>query len=991
MDNKAFLFAYKNLNPAQKKAVDAIEGPVMVIAGPGTGKTRVLTLRIANILRITDTAPENILALTFTESGVHSMRKNLANIIGGLAYRVRIATFHGFCNEIIKEYPEAFPDIIGGTHIRTVGMIRVLEDIISSLPLEALKPPRRMFHHLYPVLKKIGEVKKDGISPQELDKIVRAEKRSLLSELRAKNGKMTGKDNERTRAVKKNEEFVRIYKAYQEALRRNGFYDYDDMIIEVLRIFSGNKNLLLEVQERYQYVLADEHQDANRAQNKVLELLSSFHAPAPNLFIVGDEKQAIFRFQGASLDNFFYFQKLYPDALLVSLDVNYRSTRTILDAAGSVIEKREKYRVLGDEKLSAHKKVTGRKISLYEFTAPDYEMRFIVDDINRKVKKEKIFPGDIAVLYRDNKDAFPLADTLERAGISFTIESDQDILEDPDIAKIMVLLRAVHHFGDDVFLVPALHIDYLGISNLDLYTLIELARKGKTTVTRLISSQAGRKRLELEDRKRLGDFYEKLSRWKTLAENRGFLDVLDVVVRESGYLEYALSLPDAAKKIKDLTDLYENAKEEGGSERFSLSDFLGYVDLLERYQIAIRRSVGANLLESVHLMTAHRSKGLEFGHVYIIGAGDRHWGNRRMRNDSTFMLPSGGKEDGLEDERRLFYVALTRAKDEATITYSSRDRSGNSRLPSVFLLEMDQKHLRKVPTRVIEERFEKERGAHLKLSRAERPKDEEHTYYRKLFEERGLNVTALNNYLKCPWRYFYRNLIRIPESENASLLFGTAIHEGLRRFFDKRRKGRDVGKRGLVKFFREELARLPFEEKESALFIKKGVSAVSGYYEKYRHAWSRDFLNEFPVGGVFFSDGTRLSGKIDRVEFLSGSGNVRVVDYKTGRPRSRNEIMGKTKTSDGDYFRQLVFYKMLLETFDGKKFSVNEGIVEFVEPDARGRWIREVFPLSDKDVRGLREEIERVVSEIKNLSFWDTKCGERTCEYCRLRFGHPKS
>ena len=449
---------YQSLNKQQKMAVDAIEGPVMVIAGPGTGKTSILTLRIANILKKTDTEPDNILALTFTESGAYSMRKKLADIIGSSAYKVNIYTFHGFCNDIIKNYPEEFPRIIGANNITDIDQIKILEEIIDSTKLEILKPYGDVYHYVRSIISEINNIKQENIAPSDLAKRIQKQKKDfdmipdLYHEKGQYKGRMKGVYEKLKDTIEKNEEFQKVYEKYEKALEAKRLYDYQDMILEVIKALESNKELLLQLQEKYQYVLADEHQDANNSQNKILELISGFHEN-PNIFIVGDEKQAIFRFQGASLENFLYFKKMYPSAELIQLEENYRSSQAILDASHSLIEKNKggkEYRV----KLKANSSHKNIPLNLYEFEKTKNELHFIAENIKQKIESG-INPDEIAVLYRENRDAPAIARTLLKLGVPFTIESDQELFSDNEIVKIILLLRAVNDLGNDEALVQS--------------------------------------------------------------------------------------------------------------------------------------------------------------------------------------------------------------------------------------------------------------------------------------------------------------------------------------------------------------------------------------------------------------------------------------------------------------------------------------------------------------------------------------------------------
>ena len=392
---------YRALNPRQREAVDTIEGPVIVIAGPGTGKTQVLTLRIANILKRTDVGPEAILALTFTNSGVAAMRARLSEIIGSAAYRVHVHTFHGFANSVIRRFPEYFPRIIGSRTADRIDSLRIVEHAVLSRRLKHIKPFGNPLYYVSSIVKAIETLKRENMSPSAFATLLR-----------------TGERNLHPKKYERNRELVLIYRAYEESLKRERLYDYGDMIMEVVRVLSEERELLLSLQEEHQYILADEHQDANQAQNKILELLGSFHED-PNLFIVGDEKQAIYQFQGASLDNFLYFTKRFPGAKIIELSDNYRSTQTILDAAHSLAEHAQER--LSHIRLAA--KRSGRKeeqVILISIPHSDEEPEYVASEI-QKLIKNGTNPEEIAVLYRDNSDMLHFASALTSWGIETVI------------------------------------------------------------------------------------------------------------------------------------------------------------------------------------------------------------------------------------------------------------------------------------------------------------------------------------------------------------------------------------------------------------------------------------------------------------------------------------------------------------------------------------------------------------------------------------------
>ncbi|HEY4483833.1 MAG TPA: ATP-dependent helicase, partial [Candidatus Paceibacterota bacterium] len=438
-DEKVFIKYYKQLNSEQKKAVDTIEGPVMVVAGPGTGKTQILTLRIANILRQTDVAPEQILALTFTKSGVYAMRKRLVEIIGSRGYKVNIHTFHSFCNDIIAKFPEEFSNIIGANPATRVDQIDILSAAILNEGGTVLKSFGDPLFYLKATLSEIERLKRENINPDDLFVLVQNQESEFLAipdlchDKGVHKGKMKGKYQTEKNKIDRNKQLVNVYREYENLLRQKKLYDFGDMIMEVIKRLKDNGDFLLQIQEEFQYILADEHQDANGAQNNLLELLSSFH-DNPNLFIVGDEKQAIYQFQGASLDNFNYFKSLYPEAYIITLVANYRSVQKVLDSAHSVITKSASLNNLNIQNLEA-KAYVDKEVAtfLYHFSEEEYELRFVAEKVKNLIDAGQD-PKEISVLYRNNKDAHKLTPFLDRLEIPYTVESDEDILTDIDIS-----------------------------------------------------------------------------------------------------------------------------------------------------------------------------------------------------------------------------------------------------------------------------------------------------------------------------------------------------------------------------------------------------------------------------------------------------------------------------------------------------------------------------------------------------------------------------
>ena len=340
----------------------------------------------------------------------------------------------------------------------------------------------------------------------------------------------------------------------------------------------------------------------------------------------------------------------------------------------------------------------------------------------------------------------------------------------------------------------------------------------------------------------------------------------------------------------------------------------------------------------VRLMTVHRAKGLEFEYVYIIKAYSGHFGDKRSL-DKLKLLPrvymlSDKKIDTADDnadERRLFYVALTRAKKGINITYAKTGEDGKELLPSSFLGELKPEFVEIGDTGIYEKEYQKNRKINFEeeLEEADNLKDK--NFVRELFITQGFSPTALNNYLECPWKYFYQNLIRIPSAPTKPQSYGTAVHGALHDFFN-RMKEEETAKEFLLESFEGYLNRAGLRERDTVELLEKGKKSLSLWYDAYNKDWNENVWTEFHINGIMLDENIRLTGVLDKVEFIDGN-VVNVVDYKTGKPKTRNELEGKTKNADGNYFRQLIFYKILLDRFENGKLEMQSGIIDFIEPD----------------------------------------------------------
>lgn len=990
MAEDLFLKQYQNLNERQRQAVDTTEGPVMVIAGPGTGKTTVLTLRIANLLRKTDTPPDGILALTFTESAVASMRRKLVPLIGPAAYRVGIFTFHGFAEEVIRRYPESFPRILGGDVATESEKLNIIEAILDEGSFEYIKPFGSPYHYVRAILHTISDLKRDAVSPESFLEVLKKEEQDILGkddvyhEKGKYKGEMKSLYKTALKNVNKNKELSKAYTLYEKSLEDKKLYDFDDMLLELIRAFEREPDLLQALQEEFLYFHADEHQDANNAQNKILELLAS-HFEEANLFIVGDEKQAIYRFQGASLENFLYFRNKFPNAKLIFLDENYRSQQNILDVSHALAEILPGDKNLRPELISKNNGEL-RKINVISFKTEKDEEEGIADKVEEAIN-DGVEPNEIAILVRTNKEIPLVGRALLTRGIPTNLFQDDDVLADSDIRKLLLLLETISNPSNETFVAETLFINFLNINPIDAIKIINNSRSEKISI--LENIQNPKEDIVLIDRESITSFAHSFSKWVTSARNKTALDSFTEIVSESDFTKHLLTLSDSIQKMSLLSALYQEISSRQAHKRdLSLSEFLLDLETLKEHGSRLSFSTRLPKEKSVSVMTAHKSKGMEWQMVIIPHVVDGVWGNKRTIADFRLPYPLGnahqsGKE---EDERRLFYVALTRAKSDIVLTHSHLRTDGKEQVVSRFVEELPKKLIEVAEGSAVSP--EEIMLSNLSMEESKNRTIWDKEYLKETFLDQGLNATALNNYLDCPWEYFFKNLIRIPNVPEKHQLYGTAVHAALSYMTNALRENKKITIKDLQKAFitcldKQPLGGIDYEEAK-----EKGYRILDVFYKDRLKTWHKNAFSEFGIAGVFLylPEGERilLRGRLDKLEILNEK-DVRVVDFKTGRPKTRNDVLGATASSKGNEKRQLDFYRLLLELYENGKYEMVSGSILFTEPDEKGRIHEEEFEMSHSDREKIETEILKVSEEIINFSFWDTKCHKRDCEYCSLR------
>jgi len=989
-ERAAFNEAYASLNAAQKEAVDTIDGPVMVIAGPGTGKTQILSLRIGNILLQTDTAPDSILALTFTEAGAMAMRERLHRYIKAQAYQVSIYTFHGFAQRLIRDYPDAYGRVIGARPAGDLDKITIMETILTDTSFKLLRPIGNPAYYVKPLLSILASLKKEYITPDTFAAVVAAQEESLLAVEQfhtkgAHKGKERSEYAKLAKSLTKNRELLLVYRQYKSMLAELRLYDFEDMIMETVTALETHEDMLRDLQEQYQYVLADEHQDVNGSQNLILELLCNFH-DNPNIFVVGDEKQAIYRFQGASLENFLHFKNVFKNTKQISLTENYRSGQMILNAAHSLVAvENGPLRELRIPLTAAA--VTSSSVQRRVFSHQAIEDATVVAEITELIHQE-IAPHEIAVIVRTNHEVEHFASLLRKASIAVAPSADSDILDHPIARALTSFIAAIIESHDEGGLFTLLHGPYWGIDTNDLIKIAS-ARSYGTSLWSILSDPEKLASIGVEH---IDDAHaialtliEARRRMLTDAPHR----TLEFVLQESGFLDFVITQDplDGVRVVRRLYDEIE--KMVLHDKKTTLREVYAVLSLYAQHKIALNAPYIHTDMAAVQVMTAHKSKGLEFTAVFIPHVVDSGWGGAAKRSLFTIPLSSHDKdslEDIMDDERRLLYVAMTRAKSRLYLSHAEHNTEGKELVASRLFDSIDDAFLEEVSTKENEVAFDPLHD----IRTSDKNADIDPMLLCSYLAQRGLSATALNNYLRSPYDYLYRNVLRVPEVQALPLLYGTAVHSVMEWVSAVVAEKAKVPSATEIKHNLEAaLARLPITQAEFVRLHEKGFASLLVYIEHTAAVLPTKAKVEFSVR-VLMPTGLpelpeiMLTGKLDRLD-VDEEGNVtRVVDYKTGKPKSRNEIEGTTKNSNGDYKRQLVFYALLLSLYDDDRYACREGVLSFIEPDAKGKIHEETFFILDEEIVSLKQEIIAMVRDVISGDFISIPCDPAVSSYCHL-------
>lgn len=981
-------------NTRQKEAIEQLDGPIMLLAGPGSGKTFTLIERIKAMLN-KGIKPESILCLTFSEAASSEMKSRLvkaAGIDSTKAMGVKISTYHAFCMDLIQSYPSKFELVDNVEIVDEITKRAVVKEALDELEVEFLKDKYgNKYHFVGDILGAINTIKRERVSKEEYFNYLsenpewqkKLEEQRLDLKEREEKGKATKTATlnleRQERKIGKAKEVYEIFTLYEKKLKSLNLIDFTDMINLVIETLESDSDFLKEVMGTFKYMLVDEYQDTNSSQNSLI-FLAAEGAQTENIFVVGDDDQIIYSFQGARCDNLKNFLHKYPKTKVICLNENNRSTQTILDFAESIIQN-DPSRLENDPEFSAYgisKKLDARNANVIK---QDRKIRFSfyeerIQENNAIVRKIEEIATDapqklseIAVLCRQHGEVNEFAKLLEAKNIPYQCARAKSVFEIPAFILAYFYLKALEHphINSDKFF-ALLTNEPFSIPDKDYVELLIQHRKNGLSFfenARLIEN--GENRENSEALKNFLKTYEELKKEKSY---KGLYNFVLGVINKSGIMDYykenfdgIAALRRLLKEVSTYLRLHKNAM---------LGDFLQHLETYLNENIPMEIEQNAIHANAVQLLTYHASKGREFEHVLMPNLSTKTWEESKgMRGlDLPLETPAFStdpKTAKLIENLKLIFVGITRSKYGLHLSLANATDGKTQSLSMHFqdaincenLVMLEQvklspeEYVREIKTALTSVQCDE-----LKSELAERTKN------------LTVSATELNAYLSCPQKYYWGYILKIPVfKENVdSMSYGSAIHKTLEYGFRlalEQRAYPEIKK--ILEIFEEKMCTLEFSSQETReQYRLRGINALQkGYVRFVQNEISHIKALEEKL--EYEAENYTLKGFVDMVR-KDNDGKYYLIDFKTGSKRPVKE--------DGDYHNQLKFYKYLFEKRNPKNI-VGDCSLVFVEDD----FATVSAELVEWDMEDVEKKINSFVENVKALKF-DPTPSEDACKYC---------
>jgi len=959
------------LNEQQQEAVTHESGPLLIVAGAGTGKTAVITRRIAWLIATKRARPSEILALTFTDKAAAEMEERVDVLVPYGYTDVWISTFHAFGDRLLRDHALDLgltPDFRILTRAEQVIFFR---ERLFEFPLDHYRPLGDPTRYVEAILALISRAKDEDVTPAEYlafaDEVVRA-------------ATAHASDRELAEHARRQREIALTYARYQELLAAEGCVDFGDLITLSLRLLREHPTVLREYRQRFAYILVDEFQDTNYAQFQLVRLLASGH-PEPNITVVGDDDQSIYKFRGAAISNILNFMEVYPQARRVVLTVNYRSTQAILDAAYRLIRHNNPDRLeakIGLDKRLRAVSPPGPAPQHVHLDTLSSEADWVASRIAEKVERGEARYRDIAILVRSNADADPFMRALNMRGVPYRFTGSRGLYNREEIRLAIAFLRALARPGDN------LSVYYLGVSPLYLIPATDLARalhyadrKHRTLehVFRHLDQEGFADlavELAPESRAAVAKLLQDLEEMRDLMKDHATGRVLyEYLVTRTGYIRRLATsgLPEDEVRVANLARFFDLVARYGEIAAYDrVPEFVTHLDNLIAAGDDPAVAEADFDQDAVNLLTVHKAKGLEFPIVFLVSAvADRF----PVRNrGETIPLPDPlvkdilpGGDFHLQEERRLFYVGMTRAQRELYFT-SARDYGGvRPRKVSRFVLEaldapqVDAATYKAAPIEAIH--------------RHAPPADGQQHLEGVLPPETPLIVSfrQVDDYALCPLKYKYTHILRVPLMRDHRVVYGSAVHEAIREYHRRKARRQPVSLDDLLRHFERAWVNEGFISREHEDQRMDEGREVLAQFFAFQEA--SGFVPTFVEAPFSFQVGaTRVKGRWDRVDLRDGE--VVLIDFKTSDVRAQKDADRRARDS-----LQLAVYALAYREVYGAMPDRLE--LHFLGP--QGVLVGGAAP-DDELLAETSALIARVSQGIRHQQFVATPDFYRACRYC---------
>ncbi len=970
----------EGLNIEQQKAVTKKDGPLLIIAGAGTGKTTVITRRIAHLIEQEHASSDEILALTFTDKAAGEMEERVQSLLPMGFFDLWISTFHAFGDRVLRDH---------ALHIGLSNDFKLLSDTeqwlllrehIDEFDLDYYRPKGNPTKFVQALVSHFSRLKDEDITPEEY--LEYAEKLQLDTDSEFKKKKKGLSDEEKAQIdeAQRTLEVAHAYKKYEQLLRAQNALDFGDLITEPIHLFKQRPGILEQYRKQFKYILVDEFQDTNYAQYELVKMLA---APRNNLTVVADDDQSIYSFRGAAMSNILIFKDDYADAEEVSLIKNYRSSQNILDLSYTFIQNNNPNRL--EKKLHINKQlnstVTGKaEIKHLHSQSLEGEAKMVLDTIiDIKKKDKKASWNDFAVLVRANDQAKTFIPYLDRAGIPYQFLASQGLFAKPVIMDVIAFLKLLDNYHESRAMYRVLTYDIWKIPHEDVIRIVQHAHKKTESLFETCRSIRAVKQLQKNTHATIDSILHLVDALTEKAKTKSVGEVVLDFLDQSGYLKQLTGKETAAatEQILYINQFYKyiEAFERAHSDTSTI-EFIHELSLMidagDEGRLQPDFDQGP---ESVKIMTVHAAKGLEFDYVFVVNLVDKRFPSISRKEAIPIpdeivkdVLPEGDWH--LQEERRLFYVAMTRAKKGLYLTSGEDYGGARKKKPSRFLVESGFVDTKPAPT------------GEVVFASSDTPK--EFSKQESEYIPKTLSFTQLKAYETCPWQYRFAFVLQVPCPGKPSFSFGKTIHNTLFEFFRRIKEGSDTTQAGLFDESEkksgtkkgsipsvEELLEIYeskwiddwyYSKKQKQEYRTKGKQALKEFYKIHEENWPDVQMLEkgftIPVGDY------SIKGAIDRVDKTESG--IEILDYKTGQYPKKGK-------KDAE---QLYIYALALQDILGELPSA-----------LTYYYVEENKPLSvdvtEKDTAQVIEWIEQLGAAIHTADFTPTPGFH--CKYCDYR------